>query len=179
MDLSKLASYAVDYPKTGTPVEFTQLPTLPITEKPDFLSHEEGNMRSGTQFYQSKKVLGTLCCRVAIDQYAPAAHHGDLSPSDGGKIRSCLSSMKMNELELLPLESPPDDLMEEMKYLLESYSDQLLIIAQTHTLSKQPESRLSEGELVSGVIMANWIDHHKRARAVEAMNLQVSVLQAI
>jgi hypothetical protein len=108
------------------------------------------------------------------------SHHGDLALTDGTKIWSCLQKTNMDDLGLEALLDPlPEGLMNEMGHLLEAYSDRLLTIAQTHTLSKlvDSESNLLEEELVSGTIMASWADHNRRNDAVTAMNLQVSVRQ--
>jgi hypothetical protein len=105
---------------------------------------------------------------VLIDDYTPDRHHGHLLPSDGFNIwRSLLQTG-------VDLEEPSADIMEEMKYLLEAYSDRLSAIAQAYSLSKKADSSLSEEELVSGTIMAHWADHNKRREAVVSMNLKVS-----
>ena len=166
----------MDYPKTGVPVKFTDLPHPPQSERPDFLSGESSNRRLTDRFYRSGKILGVLFRRVLIDDDMPAYHHGNLEPSDGAKIWKYLQNVNdFPDLGLSPFKPPPEDLREEMEYLLEAYADQLFIIAQTHTLSKHADSFLSEGELVSGTILASWADHSKRSEAVLAMNLQVSV----
>jgi RNA-dependent RNA polymerase len=173
MDLAELASHAVDYCKTGTPVNPTKLPRPPQIEKPDFLSREWSNERVDDRFYRSEKILGTLFRRILVDDYSPASYHGELAPSDGAKVREYLCPIVSDRLGSTFLEHPPEVLVEEMGHFLEAYCDRLLVIAQTHTLSKHPDSKLSEEELVSGTIMANWADHHKRREAVNAINLQV------
>jgi hypothetical protein len=176
LNLAEFASHAVDYPKTGTPVDFTSLPPPPQSERPDFLSGEGSIRRLNECFYRSQKVLGTMFRRVLIDDETPAHQNGDSAPSDGDKIWSCLQEIiEMPDLGLPPLEDPLDDLMDEMEHLLEAYSDRLLAIAQAYTLSKHLDSKLSEEELVSGTIMASWADHNKCREAVISMNLQVSI----
>jgi hypothetical protein len=177
--LAEFVSHALDYPKTGTPVGFTSLPPPPQSERPDFLSGEGSQKRLNDHFYRSEKVLGILFRRVSIDDDM-FSHHGDLALTDGTNIWSCLQKTNMDDLGLEALSKPPpEDLMNEMGHLLEAYSDRLLTIAQTHTLSKlvDSESNLLEEELVSGTIMTSWADHNRRNDAVTAMNLQVSVRQ--
>lgn len=173
--MAEFASRAVDYPKTGTPVNLTDLPRPPQAERPDFLSGESSTRRLNDRFYRSPKILGILFRRVLIDDDTPIRHHGDLVPTDGSKIRTCIQRAVVDDLGLPPLELQSRDLELEMRYLLEAYSDRLLDIAQTHTLSKHVDSNLSEEELVSGTIMASWADHNKRREAVISMNFQVSV----
>ena len=63
-----------------------------------------------------------------------------------------------------------------MQYLLDEYCDQLTAIGKVHTLSKNKDTPVSEAELVSGTLMANWSDHQRRREMVDAMNLQVSTI---
>lgn len=171
--LAELASHAVDFPKTGTPIDFSGIPRPPQVEKPDFLSHEGSGDKLASGFYRSEKALGTLFRRVPIDDHTPSTMHGEIDPSEGNKIRYRLHRIDMDELGLPPLETSHSDVTEEMNHLLDAYSDRLLVIAQTHALSRHIESRLSEAELVSGTIMAKWADHRKRRESVSAMSLQV------
>ena len=172
LDLAQFASHAVDYPKTGVPVNFKSLPPSPQSERPDFLSGESSNRRLTDRFYRSQKILGILFRSVLVDDYTPNRHHGRIHPSDGFKIWSCLLQTNVY------IEEPSDGLMEEMKHLLEAYSDQLFPIAQAYSLSKHVDSHLSEEELVSGTIMAHWADHNKRREAVISMNVKVSARKA-
>jgi RNA-dependent RNA polymerase len=166
--LAEFASHAVDYPKTGVPVNFKSLPQPPQLERPDFLSGEGSNRRLTDRFYRSQKILGIMFRSVLIDDSTPDRRHGHLLPSDGLNIWCCLRKTGVD------LGQPSADIMEEMKYLLEAYSDRLSAIAQAYSLSKHAESSLSEEELVSGTIMAHWADHNKRREAVVSMNLKVS-----
>ncbi|EGO19462.1 hypothetical protein SERLADRAFT_478899 [Serpula lacrymans var. lacrymans S7.9] len=175
LKLAQFASHAVDYPKTGSPVKMQDLPQLPGKERPDFLAREGANLQ-GEDFYQSQKLLGKLYRRVPVSEWIPVPWNRDYSPSDGGVIRDTLMRFNFRQLDLPSLDTPSDDLIEEMGYLLEDYSEQLLVIAKTHTISRHKDIYVSEAELVSGTIMANWSDHRKRREAIGAMNLQTQVL---
>jgi RNA-dependent RNA polymerase len=91
-------------------------------------------------------------------------------------VEAALSYVDLPQLGLPGLTDPSEELMEEMTYLLNAYCDQLLIIGQAHTMSKNKNIHVSEAELVSGTIMANWSDHHRRRNAVSEMNLQTQEL---
>jgi len=143
-DLAEFESNALDYPKTGTPVNFTDLPSPPQAERPDFLSGESSNRRLNDHFYRSPKILGILFRRVLIDDDTSARHHRDLALTDGAKIRNRVQKIITDDSGLPPLKLPSRDLVREMQYILEAYSDRLLDIAQTHTLSKHVDSNLSE-----------------------------------
>ncbi|KAG1777367.1 RdRP-domain-containing protein [Suillus placidus] len=177
MELAKLASHAVDFPKTGTPVNFTQLPRFKSRNqpKPDFLAKEGADLNSD-QYYNSKKLLGQLYRRVPVKKWTPQEWNKDSSPSDGVSVEDALSLVSLRNLGLSGLADPTQELVEEMTYLLEAYCDQLMVIGQSHTILKNKDSHVSEAELVSGTIMANWSDHHRRRDAVTAMNLQTHEL---
>ncbi|KAG2109648.1 RdRP-domain-containing protein [Suillus discolor] len=177
MELAKLASHAVDFPKSGTPVNFTQLPRFKSKNqpKPDFLAKEGADLNSD-QYYNSKKLLGQLYRRVPVKRWIPQEWNEDRSPSDGASVENALSHVGLRNLGLSGLTPPTQELIEEMTYLLEAYCEQLLVIGQSHTILKNKDSHVSEAELLSGTIMANWSDHHRRRDAVTAMNLQTREL---
>ncbi|KAG2049848.1 RdRP-domain-containing protein [Suillus hirtellus] len=177
MELAKLASHAVDFPKSGTPVNFTQLPRFKSRKqpKPDFLAKEGADLNSD-QYYNSKKLLGQLYRRVPVKRWIPQEWNEDRSPSDGASVEDALSRVSLRNIGLSGLTPPTQELIEEMTYLLEAYCEQLLVIGQSHTILKNKDSHVSEAELLSGTIMANWSDHHRRRDAVTAMNLQTREL---
>ncbi|KIK99941.1 hypothetical protein PAXRUDRAFT_30186 [Paxillus rubicundulus Ve08.2h10] len=174
LDLAQLASHAVDFPKTGTPVKFQNLPRHPDRTKPDFLAREGADVESD-MYYNSKKLLGQLFRRVPINDWMPDGWNGSQSPSGGDIVERALERVGLYGLGL-SLAAPSEELHEEMMYLLEEYGLQLLAIGTTHTISKNKDACVSEAELVSGTILANWSDHRKRREAVGAMNLQTHEL---
>lgn len=126
-------------------------------------------------YYNSGKLLGQLFRRVPIKDWMPEEWNGSTTPSGGDLIEHALRH-NINLYALgLSLAAPSAELQEEMDYLMEDYCQRLLAIASTHTLSKNKDIYVSESELVSGTIMANWSDHHRRREEVGAMNLQVCV----
>jgi RNA-dependent RNA polymerase len=108
----------------------------------------------------------------------PTAWNGNSSPSNGATVEAALSYVDLSHVGLPGLTDPSEELMEEMTYLLNAYCEQLLIIGQAHTMSKNKNIHVSEAELVSGTIMATWSDHHRRRNAVSTMNLQVSMISS-
>lgn len=123
-------------------------------------------------FYNSPKLLGKLFRRVPVKDWMPTEWSESRTPSGGEIIERALRRFNLYGLGL-NLAVPAAELQEEMRYLLKDYCEQLLAIAKTHTISKNKEIWVSEPELVSGTIMANWSDHHRRREEVTAMNLQV------
>ncbi|KAG0706502.1 RdRP-domain-containing protein [Suillus ampliporus] len=177
IQLANFASQALDFPKSGTPVSFRSIPWLPRSQpRPDFLAREGANLTSSEQFYKSPKLLGELFRRVPVKQGIPQQWNRDYSPSDGATVETALSRVDLRNLGLSGLTDPSGELVEEMTYLLNAYCEQLLVIGQAHTISKNKDIHVSEAELVSGTIMANWSDHQRRRNAVSAMNLQTQEL---
>lgn len=173
--IAEKASHAVDFPKRGTPVNFTDLPRPSDQSKPDFLCGESVNPTAESGFYPSKRVLGILYRNVPIEEYRAFPKGEEFLPTDGLKIEAALQSLRLEALGLPVLHHDIDeDLREEMDHILDAYTDQLFTIAKTHTISKRPNDYLSEAELISGTIQAKWVDHRKRREAIHAMNLQVS-----
>jgi len=175
MTLAELASQAVDFPKTGTPVQFEDLPRFPDTIKPDFLAKEGEDPHQNSRFYKSPKLLGRLFRRIPLDDWMPEAGKSR-SPFDITSILTAFDRIPLEDYGLPPLGRPREDTLQEMQWLLEAYCDELQIIAQAHTVSRNQEDFISEAELVSGTILANWSDHRKRREAVNAMNLQTQNL---
>ena len=85
LQLAEHASHAVDFPKTGTPVKFQDIPRLKKQPKPDFLSRE-GRDPTGDNIYNSKKLLGNLFRRVPLEHWIPEEWRGVDSPSDAEAI---------------------------------------------------------------------------------------------
>ncbi|KAI6134190.1 RdRP-domain-containing protein [Pisolithus croceorrhizus] len=171
LQLAMHASHAVDFPKTGTPVKLVDIPRLKNKPKPDFLALEGRDLMSD-QFYNSQKLLGRLYRRVPVNPWTPREWDRQYSPSQGVKIEEALRGVGLYALGLPPLQVPPPELYEEMRYLLDEYCDQLSAIGKSHTLSKNKDILVTEAEIVSGTLMATWSDQHRRREAVAAMNLQ-------
>ncbi|KAF8557374.1 RdRP-domain-containing protein [Imleria badia] len=169
--LAELASQAVDFQKTGTPVKFQDLPRNRNRVKPDFLAREGADLNSD-QYYASQKLLGQLFRRVPVKDWIPPEWNETHTPSGGEIVEHALRQIGLYGLGL-SLAAPSDELQDEMEHLLDDYCQRLFAIATTHTASKNKDIHVSESELVSGTIMANWSDHHRRREAVGAMNLQV------
>ena len=175
MELAEAASHAVDFPKTGTPVEFSDLPRPPSQERPDFLAPETVDSVDNNLYYPSEKLLGILFRNVPEAKRPELRKDASNTPSDGRCILNALMQIDLSELGLPPLHPPQDDLWEEMLQLLETYSEHLLSIAQLFSISKSRRT-ISEAELISGTITGKRSDHRKRREAVIAMNIQVFII---
>lgn len=165
--LAMHASHAVDFPKTGTPVNFKVLPRPPRRERPDYLAGE-GMNSEGDGFYQSEKALGVLFRSVSTQDTSATVPQRNPRTGGGDAMSAALR-------ELMPeyTGDPGEALLDEMREMLRAYRERLGEIGRAHTVSKNPNACLTEGELVSGVILGTWADHRKRTALVDAMGLQV------
>jgi RNA-dependent RNA polymerase len=64
--LAALASHAVDFPKSGTPVKIFDMPKLPEDKRPDYLSPEVIGRGSTGNYYKSEKAIGVLYRSIGI-----------------------------------------------------------------------------------------------------------------
>ncbi|KAK0457722.1 RdRP-domain-containing protein [Desarmillaria tabescens] len=171
--LAEKASHAVDFPKVGTPVKFSDLPqpTDPH-RRPDYLSGEGVNPGDGPGYYPSNKILGILYRSVPVDEYHPRKDEAELVDHD---LLDGLLQPHLRVAYDLSMDPDEDDLG-EMRHILDEYCQQLLVIAKAHTISKVSTEHLSEAELVCGCIMERYTDHKKRRETTASMNLQTHEL---
>ena len=176
IQLAEAASHAVDFPKTGTPADFSTLPRPPGQERPDFLAPETIDSVDNNLYYPSEKLLGILFRNVPEAKHTASRYKTSSNTTSGyNRLFKALAKIDLSELGLPPLDPPKDDLREEISELLLTYSVHLVSIAQQYSISRF-RGRISEEELVSGTITGRWPDHRKRREAVMAMNIQVSII---
>ncbi|KAK0202976.1 RdRP-domain-containing protein [Desarmillaria ectypa] len=171
--LAEKASHAVDFPKVGTPVNFSELPQpADRHRRPDYLSGEGVNPDEGPGYYPSKKILGILYRSVPVDEYHPRKDEAEVVDHE---LLDDLLEPHLRVAYDLSLDPDENDL-EEMRHILDEYCQQLLAIAKAHTVSKVSTAHLSEAELVCGCIMERYTDHKKRRETTASMNLQTHEL---
>ncbi|KAJ7071554.1 hypothetical protein C8F01DRAFT_1111019, partial [Mycena amicta] len=114
---------------------------------------------------------GELYRNVPLEDYRPSDADLELQRMDGEKIYSALQAVGLRRLGLPSVDMVvPEELMEEMDQNLQEYSERLMEIAKTHTISKRANA------LVSGTIQERYPDHRKRREAMVAMNFQTEQL---
>ncbi|PBK99199.1 hypothetical protein ARMGADRAFT_1025474 [Armillaria gallica] len=171
--LAEKASHAVDFPKVGTPVKFSDLPSPPDAQRrPDYLSGEGVNPGEGPGYYPSKKILGILYRSVPVDEYHPRKDEAEFVDH---KLLDNFLKSHLHLADDLNMDPDENDL-EEMRHTLDEYCQQLLAIAKAHTVQKLSTEHLSEAELVCGCIMEHYFDHRKRREITTSMNLQTQEL---
>ncbi|BGP17969.1 hypothetical protein JCM10213v2_006017 [Rhodosporidiobolus nylandii] len=155
ISLAVLHSTAVDYPKTGQPVRFDQLPKAPSQLKPNFMA------------------LGRLFRAIPLKDTSPRPWYQDSEALDpSGIITKSLLDLTFESVKLpyLPRQSSPE-LREEMQNLLVAFCPEMYHIARTHTLSKRTDRHLSEVEVFLSTIASPAKNPRQRSDLVSRLEL--------
>ncbi|TFK54621.1 RdRP-domain-containing protein [Heliocybe sulcata] len=147
-DQSKLCSRAVDYPKNGVPVNIDRSPRFLIRYKPDWHAAEVAAPRK-TDYYESDRAVGHLYREIKLQD--PAESSREPMVQVGDPITSALEPLVRYHLRSY---RPPESAPELLDHTYRRYRDELRYIRMTHTLSNDPEVRLTEEEVVVATILA-------------------------
>lgn len=169
LTLATLCSQAVDYPKNGVPVDIHDAPRRLIPYKPNWKEGEETGARR-TDFYESTRALGILYRAVHVDNSNPEVN-ASLTP---GIFVISITSVLEPLVKSYISKEPDDD--DDMRLLFQRYRNELRYITVTHTLSNQPDVRLSEEEVVVGTIIAQCSQNRWRKERIERLKLHSSTL---
>jgi RNA-dependent RNA polymerase len=169
--LAALHSDAVDFPKTGRHVSFSQLPKPKSKRKPDWYANETNERKS--EFYQSTRHIGHLFRDIslpAIPEAQRAARRQNRRLEAGTEdvtfravrnaysrntgLISQLVRRKLDDYVDISYHESGDvsGEIEEMLDIFERYSRELGYTCSTHSLSKW--TALTEEEVVAGTIVA-------------------------
>ncbi|KAI8989763.1 RdRP-domain-containing protein [Trametes punicea] len=184
IELARLCSQAVDYPKNGVPVDIFDSPRLLIREKPDWKKAEDSDPRD-TDYYFSSRALGELFRSINLNNLklpttSAPMHSGGIS-LDTTKREQPLSDVISLALRpfierQLHYFQNDDRNVADMKTIFQRYEQELRYICVTHTLSDAPDIRLREEEVVVGTILAVCSQTRWRKDRVQRMRLHSSEL---
>ena len=194
--LCQIHSNAVDYPKSGTPVDLNAVPKPKSKIKPDWHAPETVNLDSSIDFYQSQKAIGKLFRDIDLPELQT---HDKAARQKRQKVREDQSETDLDELFAAlcmddggdPLDSAlessvaeyisvePDS--ESVKLVIESlerYSLELQGICACNALQRlgHKAATLGEEEAVVGTIVAKCSQRRKRKDAISQMREQTSFL---
>lgn len=157
MRLAELCSDAVDYPKTGRPVDMRTAPGKLMQYNPDWYADEDTNANPLADSYQSDRVLGHLYRGIKLGVIEPSERTPGISPEIS------LSTQRLNDSTsrvILPLvrghlDGIPAALTgyQDVLPTFKVYLAELRCIAFTHSLSLKAGSFITEEEIVLGVIL--------------------------
>ncbi|EJD54733.1 RdRP-domain-containing protein [Auricularia subglabra TFB-10046 SS5] len=200
MKLAELHSVAVDYPKTGVPVNHSDIPQAP-NRIPDWSISELG-ASDRDRVYRSEKALGYLFRAVSLPAVEEAREEGRAQSSAAKARKQLTLQAAQKELVLnaalrthpmlpaiewliyttAPLALAGDgspSVLSDLVQLLNQYCVDLRLICQHNTLSRSRRSQLTEEELVAGTIVArvSSAQFRKREDHMTRMNEQMERLR--
>ncbi|PLW53729.1 hypothetical protein PCANC_04470 [Puccinia coronata f. sp. avenae] len=188
MRLAELHSDAVDYPKTGVPVNIRSVPNAPTRMKPDFMCQEQDSSKEGENYYESAKVLGRLFREIpadkidifiheSIDEDITELHRVRRTDHKFGEvyekldangllsklIRRAIKRKFPNREDYGTILRMNTDLEAEFSKLLQWFGEELMKICKLNSLSTGNSSHhLTESEAFLGVIVMPSDRFHKR-----------------
>ncbi|KAI0362487.1 RdRP-domain-containing protein [Trametes cingulata] len=183
IELARLCSQAVDYPKNGVPVDIFDSPRLLIREKPDWKKAEDSDPRD-TDYYFSSRALGELFRSIDLNNLrlpttsAPIPEGGVVLPPQREQPLSDVISVALRPFieSQLHYFYNADTNVAEIKGVFLQYEQEMRYICITHALSDAPDIRLREEEVVVGTILAVCSQHRWRKDRMHRMRLHSSAL---
>ncbi|KAH9940437.1 RdRP-domain-containing protein [Epithele typhae] len=169
MKLVDLCSQAVDYPKQGVHVETDAMPQPYTKIKPDWSQTQDETGRPG-DFYESSRALGVLFRSIKIkDLHAsappPRSHTEPLLPHPsyektkplGDNVSRALRPALIPHLQHRAERHDADELA-ALEPLFRHYARELAYVCLAHAPGEGADARLSEEEVVLGVILGRCPD---------------------
>ncbi|KAI9605380.1 hypothetical protein KEM48_002321 [Puccinia striiformis f. sp. tritici PST-130] len=169
--LAELHSDAVDYPKTGVPVNIRSLPSPPAKMKPDYMCQEYDSSTKGEDYYESARVLGRLFREipaskidvfvngtrldddiVELDRYNRSLHSFGNHFSSRLDPKQILTKLITNQIQLkFPTNHKlilrkDDDLRTQFEVLLGWFAIELMKISKLNNLSSSSLGSESNGK---------------------------------
>ena len=193
--LCQIHSDAVDYPKSGTPVELSKVPKPQSDDKPDWHAPETVNLDTSPNFYESQKAIGRLFRAIDLPEVQTRNSagrrkrqyiHDDTPDADLDEVFAALCvGDRHNDV----LESAVEGRVEEfidvephsrfVKLVVESlgrYSLSLQGICSCNALQRGKDAILSEEEAVIGTIAAKCSQRRRRKDAMAQLREQTGYL---
>ncbi|KAG9018984.1 hypothetical protein FRB90_007564 [Tulasnella sp. 427] len=178
--LAELASKAVDFAKSGTPVEWTEVPKLCSKAKPDWNAGELSSLfKQRNDVYVSQRAVGKLFRMIDTSILERLS---SCSARQTGKIdrRSQASQEPLHKALLLALEkyidvkqSPAPEVALGATALFHAFTTELRYISASHSLTELP---LTEEEILVGTIAAKTHQPRKRQALTARMRSQTEEL---
>ncbi|KAH9945450.1 RdRP-domain-containing protein [Epithele typhae] len=169
LELANLCSQAVDYPKQGIPVDTDAMPQAYTKIKPDWNKPEDDAGRPG-DFYESSRALGALFRSIEIKDLRasappPRSHTEPLRPHPSyartkpldDNVSRALRPALIPHLQHRAARHDADDLA-ALEPLFRHFARELAYVCLAHAPGEGADVRLSEEEVVLGVILGRCPD---------------------
>ena len=193
--LCQIHSNAVDYPKSGTPVELNTIPKPKSDLKPDWHAPETVNLDASLGFYPSQKAIGRLFRAIdlpEVQSHNKAARQKRQQIRDDDSIADLdqvFAALCMDDGQGDPLESAVESRVAEfisvdpdsqtVRLAIEAlgrYSFELQAICAGNALQRHKASMLSEEEAVVGTIVSKCSQRRRRRDAIAQLREQTGYL---
>ncbi|TRM61197.1 RNA dependent RNA polymerase-domain-containing protein, partial [Schizophyllum amplum] len=178
LTLSQLHSDAVDFPKSGQPVEIDKIPRLKFKAKPDWNAPETVKLESA-KYYESQRAIGRLfraidLPAVKIVQQNKRARRRRQRQADRKDVTdSSLSDLSFDSIDerlyehvaqfgINIADEATSDEEEAIDQLFQRYANDLRSICATTTLSQARAAMLTEEEAIVGTIVQKTSQPRKR-----------------
>lgn len=196
LKLSALHSDAVDYPKSGTPVDPARIPKYHIRTRPDWNAPETIPSKNAN-YYESQRAIGKLYRRIKLPALQTVrqalrtqsqslregqqvtledvldAFEDDFEPDEEDLVRTAVQTRVM---DFIALGAHDQDLIAEIWELFESYVISIQTICFDHTLSTSKTEMLTEEEAVVGTIVAKCSQPKARKDMMSRLREQTTIL---
>ncbi|KAJ3896699.1 RNA dependent RNA polymerase-domain-containing protein [Lentinula edodes] len=174
--LATLCSQAVDYPKKGVRVDISgnKLPRSLIRAKPDWHAAEVIDPRK-SDYYESTRALGYMYREIKPEDITLPADLSNSTKPPEFRTEAITQLLQDSVLQYLPF-FDEDRKENDIDLLFRNYIDNLRYISAIHTLSDDASVRLTEQEIVLGVILANCSEKRWRRERMYRMRTHTSSL---
>ncbi|KAG8748541.1 hypothetical protein FRC10_003675 [Ceratobasidium sp. 414] len=190
LKLAALHSKAVDFPKSGTPVTYAEIPRTGRMSRPDWDVGELGFRSQRDAMYESERALGWLYRDIQLSEDKlqhkgthPSSRFGmDLDvaahakPLPRGELDTVSNYLRYALQRYIHVDAVPQKHFEEAVELLEEYIGELTRICNTYALTSR--SVLSEEEVVAGTILERTSQRRRRQDMISEMRTASSSLVA-
>jgi RNA-dependent RNA polymerase len=190
LKLAELHSKAVDFPKSGTPVTFSELPRTGRMPRPDWDAGELGFRNKRDEVYPSQRALGQLYRAIQLSE--DQLHHKGTHPSSRfgtdldveihakplpqDRYDTVSNHLRHALARYIHVDIVPQEYFEEAVGLLEEYIGELTRICNTYALTSR--SILSEEEVVAGTILERTSQRRRRKDMISEMRTASTALVA-
>ncbi|KAM0749810.1 RdRP-domain-containing protein [Meredithblackwellia eburnea MCA 4105] len=174
LKLAQFHSHAVDFAKTGRPVNSKELPLASKTS-PDFTCPAFRTNALTKDYYPSPKVLGELYRSVPSEKIRPSfgTSVSTKKLDEQGTLTRALSRLQVCSE---PLGQPDAALVCQFSSSIETFSEELLQICRLCNLSQRADRHLSEEEAFSSTIFFASRDVRKRQDLIARLRHHTSIL---
>ncbi|KZT57170.1 RdRP-domain-containing protein [Calocera cornea HHB12733] len=171
--LTQLYALALDFMKTGTPIDHDAIPKLLNDMKPDYLQREHQAGNRSTKFYPSQRALGHMYREPELQvDFEEVLREGEQLLSNGSPAEDILHA-RVQELVGKLIDITKTGKLPEA--LFRRYAEELRHISLT-TSSGPLSDEASEGEAVMGVILSKTTHPKIRMDRVYRLRIQMTDL---